>query len=230
MRTMASVVRIAVAGLGAAVLAGGIVPPADAHGGHGSRSHAISPSRGASSGGSSTMLRSQPASHSHAGVHRHHHHPHHRHHGAVSYAPAPRIVVVPRPVHAVPRTVYVAPAVTYVPPIAYVEPPAYLPPPPPASAPTPPGAWRPVTGPALAVDGASFVAGGVTYVLSGIRVHYPATPQGAAARARLQELLSSGQVAVWRIATDGYGRAIARVVVNGADLSVKLRQEGFAAA
>ena len=43
----------------------------------------------------------------------------------------------------------------------------------------------------------------------------------------LQQLLSSGAVQVWRIAVDGYGRSIARVVVNGADLSVKLRQEGY---
>ena len=139
----------------------------------------------------------------------------------VAYA-APRVVVVPRTVYVAPA--YVAPA--YVPPPAYAPPSTAVPVPPPPS----PATWRTIPGPALAVDGASFVSGGVTYVLSGLRVFDPSTPQGAAARARLQQLLSSGAVQVWRIAVDGYGRSIARVVVNGADLSVRLRQEGYAGA
>jgi hypothetical protein len=169
----------------------------------------------------------------HAQSHPHHHHHPRRHHHAVpSYrsAPAvtyyaPRVVVVPRPMYVAPA--YVAPA--YVPPPAYVvpTPPAAVVPPPPAPS---AGTWRTIPGPFLALDGASFVAGGVTYVLSGLRVFDVSTPQGAAARDRLQQLLSSGAAQVWRIAVDGYGRSVARVVVNGADLAVRLRQEGCAAA
>ena len=169
-------------------------------------------------------------SHSHSSAHSHHHHgPSYRGAPAVAYY-APRVIVAPRPVYVAPAYVapaYVAPA--YVPAPVYVPPPAYVAPTP-YGAPVPPPAastWRTLAGPFLAVDGASFVAGGVTYVLSGIHTFDPSTPQGAAARARLQQLLSSGAVQVWRIAVDGYGRSIARVVVNGADLSVKLRQEGY---
>jgi len=172
--------------------------------------------------------------HSSRGPHAHSHsHPHHRHHHAgpshrsapvVRYY-APRVVVAPRPVYVAPA--YVAPA--YVPPPVYVPPPAYVAPVPPPPAPAA-GTWRTIPGPYLALDGASFVAGGVTYVLSGLRVFDVSTPQGAAARDRLQQLLSSGAAQAWRIAVDGYGRSVARVVVNGADLSVRLRQEGYAGA
>ena len=178
---------------------------------------ASSPAQAARGGSSSR------GSHSHS----HHHHSHttsYRSAPAVAYY-TPRVIVAPRPVYVAPATV--APA--YVPAPVYVPPPAYVSPTPYGGTVAPPsaGTWRTIAGPFLAVDGASFLAGGVTYVLSGIHTFDPSTPQGAAARARLQELLASGAVQVWRIAVDGYGRSIARVVVNGADLSVKLRQEGF---
>ena len=154
----------------------------------------------------------------------------HRHYAA------PRTYIVPRVVTYAPVVRYVAPAI-YVPRAVYAAPPAYLPPPadygwappPPLSAPSPPGAWRGIPGPFLALDGGSFVAGGVTYVLTGLRARDAATPLGAAARARLQQLLDSGRVSVWHVAVDGYGRAMVRAVVNGIELANQLRAEGFAA-
>ncbi len=154
-----------------------------------------------------------------AASHRHHHH---------HYSP-PRVVVVPRPVYVAPPVGrYVAPPVVYAPAPVHDAPTVYAPPADPQG--TPPGGWYPARGPFMALDGGSFIAGGVTYVLSGLRTWDVSTPQGAAARDRLQQLLQSGAVMVWRIANDGYGRAIARVIVNGAEVAELLRREGFAAA
>jgi len=157
---------------------------------------------------------------------RHDSHRHH-YHGPRAYS-VPRVVVVPpMPRYAPPPVVYVEPPLIVEPP-AFVSPPASLPPPP-VSVPAPPAAWRPVTGPFLALDGASFVAGGVTYALTGLRAPDVATPRGAAGRARLQQLLDGGGVSVWRIAIDGYGRAMVRAIANGVELANQLRAEGFAA-
>lgn len=124
-------------------------------------------------------------------------------------------------------------AVRYVPVPVTASAPVYVAPPPqPPAAPAgpPEGTWRPVAGPYLAVDGASFVAGGVSYVLSGLLPWDAASPRGAAARARLQQLLDAGRVSVWRIATDGYGRAIVRVSVDGVEIAQILRGEGYSRA
>jgi len=159
------------------------------------------------------------------------HHPHqhqHRH-----YSP-PRVIVVPRPVYVSPPVVrYVSPPVVYAPAPVYTPAPVYDPPTayvPPAPPVDPPGGWHQARGPVMALDGASFIAGGVTYVLAGLRAWDIATPQGVAARDRLQQLLQSGAVMVWRVGSDSYGRAVARVVVNGAEIAEVLRREGFAAA
>jgi hypothetical protein len=155
--------------------------------------------------------------------HRHHHH---HHHAPRAYV-APRVIVIAPAVRYVATPVYVAvPQVYAVPPADYAP---ASPPPPPVSTPSPPGTWRGIAGPFLALDGASFVAGGVTYVLTGMRAWDATTAPGAAARARLQQLLDSGSVSVWRIAVDGYGRAMVRAIVNGTELANQLRAEGFAA-
>lgn len=156
-----------------------------------------------------------------------------RHHHAPRVYAAPRVIVIaPAAVHVAPPVYVAAPPVYVVPPV-YVSPPVdhgpASPPPPPSSTPSPPGTWHGIAGPYLALDGASFVAGGITYVLTGLRAWDATTPQGAAARARLQQLLESGSVSVWRIAVDGYGRAMVRAVVDGIELANQLRAEGFAA-
>lgn len=198
----------------AAMLALAALPlRAEAHGA--SRGHPARISTGAAPAATSSGYGSRAA----------HHHHHHRHHHV-----APRVVVVSRVVAAYVPPPYVPPPVVYVPATVYVPAPAYaaVPVPPPAAAPPASTGWFNIGGPFQAIDGASFVAGGVTYVLSGIRAFDPGSPHGAAARARLQHLLDSGGVQVWRLAYDAYGRAIARVAVNGADLSQVLRNEGFA--
>lgn len=204
----------------AITLGAGIPLPSEAH--YGGRS-------GGSHAGHARSAHSAPAvarsySHAPARVVRH-------------YSPPPRPVSVARPVVVVPAPIrYVAPPVVYAAAPAYAAAYAYAPPvAPPAAYPpsaypqgVPPGSWYAIQGPFMAIDGSSFIAGGVTYVLSGLRSWDVATPQGAAARARLQQLLQSGQVSVWRIANDGYGRAIARVIVNGAEIAQLMRSEGYA--
>lgn len=53
-------------------------------------------------------------------------------------------------------------------------------------------------------------------------------PGFLAAKARLQQLLASGNVEIRPVARDKFGRTVARVFVNGRDVAEILRVEGHA--
>ena len=86
---------------------------------------------------------------------------------------------------------------------------------------------RTLSGVGKAHDGDTFYAGGSKYRVLGIDTPELGTPRAEAARARLQQLLSAGAVTVQPVATDKYGRTVARVTVNGQDVAEVMRREGL---
>lgn len=82
--------------------------------------------------------------------------------------------------------------------------------------------------PAFAVDGDTFDAGGVRYRLAGIDTPELHEPHGYNARARLQQLLSLGELRLIPLGTDAYGRTLVEVLVGSWNVSGVLRAEGYA--
>ncbi len=144
--------------------------------------------------------------HQHADNHHraHYGHLHHPPKVIFTHPPRHRVIVIPR----APVVHYTAPAPVY--------------------APAPAAGPFVLNAPAFAVDGDTFDAGGVRYRLAGIDAPELHEPNGYNARARLQQLLSLGQVTLIPLGTDVYGRVLVEVLVGAWNVSGVLRSEGYA--
>lgn len=77
------------------------------------------------------------------------------------------------------------------------------------------------------VDGDTFYWQGKRYRIQGIDTPELEQPNSYEAKWRLRQILSSGMIEVKEVATDKYGRTVAKVSVNGVDVSDTLKNEGF---
>lgn len=82
-------------------------------------------------------------------------------------------------------------------------------------------------GKARAVDGDTFHANGQKYRVRGIDTPERGQPRAEAAKQRLSQLLSSGNVTVVPRAADKYGRTVADVYVNGRNVADVMKAEGL---
>jgi len=121
-----------------------------------------------------------------------------------------------------PRPIVVVPTITFIPQLPLVQHYAG----PAAAAAAAQGAYA-LNAPAFAVDGDTFDAGGVRYRLAGIDAPELHEPNGYHARARLQQLLSLGQVTLIPLGTDVYGRVLVEALVGAWNVSGVLRAEGY---
>lgn len=78
------------------------------------------------------------------------------------------------------------------------------------------------------IDGDTFANGGERVRIRGMNAAEMSEPGGFQARARLDQLLHSGNVTVAARGVDKYGRTVADVYVNGQNVAERLRLEGLA--
>lgn len=77
-------------------------------------------------------------------------------------------------------------------------------------------------------DGDTFYANGQKYRVRGIDTPELGQPKSEAAKQRLGQLLSSGQITTVPRAVDKYGRTVADVYVNGRNVADVMKAEGLA--
>lgn len=78
------------------------------------------------------------------------------------------------------------------------------------------------------MDGDTFHAGGQRIRVRGIDTPEIGQPRAELAKARLNQLLNSGNVTIIPRAIDKFGRTVADVFVNGRNVADILKSEGLA--